>query len=76
MVAAALKELKELKNSRKGYSLAAIRQQIITMYDMQPTKVVQINIRKGLEKEFKEGRVRMTNAEGDKLLFNKRFALK
>lgn len=60
---------------RKGHTLAAIRNFISTQHNRVVNKTFQGHIRKFIEKEFLEGRIRMTNSDGEQINFSKRFAL-
>lgn len=64
-----------LKSDRKGHSVSAIRNHMKNHFKYDVTKRTNTIIRKFLAQEFSEGRIRMTNDEGDNILYNKRFAL-
>lgn len=64
-----------MKYSRKGHTLAAIRNFIAANYDCEVLKAMQNRIKKFIGEEFAAGRIKMVNAEGEEVNFTKRFAL-
>lgn len=59
--------------TRKGITLAAIRNFVAKSYGIQMTKARQTLIRKELAKAFDEGRIKMTNDDKGVIDFTKRF---
>lgn len=60
---------------RGGIPLAAIRNYISDIYKVEMTKSRQTKIKKFIQNEFLEGRIKMTNHDGDVINYTKRFRM-
>lgn len=61
--------------NEEGITLRGIKKHIATTFYVEMTKANQTIIKKFLGKEFREGRLSMTNDDGDKLNYAKRFVM-
>lgn len=73
MIIETIKELKSDLEDGKGCSLASIRNHISREYGLRMGKERQTKIKDIIEEEFIEGRINMTNHDGHKINFLKRF---